>query len=301
MIDELDALIRFGDEPTAPTPAARAGARRALDDAIVAERTGRHPRGRRLNVLRLAAIAAATAAVAALVVVGPLAHDGSGGRAALPARLRSAVLAAYDAESANILHVHQTIIAPDGTDYVSDQWSALSASGQQVHTRLRFSDAAGTPLQDIEFTSGVPGRGSRTAAVGDVLGVDYRGHSWYKQAGGPVPPPPVQVPDVIAVGALPNRLAHGSWSDLGTTTLDGRAAIQLAEHNPPAGKLLTVWVDTATHLPIQETLSYTATEHGQTVDRTVTSTLEYLPPTASNRAQLNVTIPAGFTQTTPAH
>jgi len=299
MIDELSAVVRLGDEAAPPTAAARAGARLALDHAISEERAGRALQPRRRAVPRVAAVSAVAAAIAAVVVIGPLVRHGDGGGSALPGGLRTAILTAYDAEAADILHVRQTLPAPSGPDSVSDEWARLTDAGRQIQLRMRFSDAVGAPIQDAQITYAVPPAGTRVSAVGDVVGVDYPSHAWYQQAGGLLPAPPVHIPDVIAVGSLRNALTHGRWSDLGTTTLDGRAAIELVQHDPPAGKLLTVWVDPTTYRAVREALTYTITVQGHRVDGTVYSTLEYLPPNPANLALLNVTIPAGFTQKSP--
>jgi len=299
MIDELDALARFGNETALPTAEARAGARLVLDKAISAEQASQYRRFGRPVLLRLTAVGAAAAAVAAAVVIGLLVGDGGGHGIALPGRLRTAILTAYDAEAANILHVHQSLTAPNGTNDVSDEWDRLVGTGEQVQSRMRFSDAAGVPIQDFQITYTLPGTGKGFTPVGDVVDIDYPNHTWFHQPDGPMPAPPWTIPDVIAVGSLRNSLAHGNWSDLGTTTLDGQAAIELVQHNPPAGKSLMVWVDPNTYRPFQEELIYTTTDAGHSVDGTVTSTLEYLPSTPANLALLNVTIPTGFTQTPP--
>ena len=299
MIDELDAVARLGDGTLPPTAEARARARLTLQTAIAAEDGGRYRRSRRPGLLRLAAVGAAAAAVVAAVMIGPLGHDTGGGGTGLPGGLRTAILTAYDAEAANILHVHQTLTASNGTDELSDEWARLVASGTQVQSRMRFSDAGGAPIQDAQISFSLPKEAKRFTAVGDVVAVDYPSRTWWHQPNGSIPAPPWTIPDVIAVGSLRNALAHGKWSDLGTTTLDGQPAIELLQHDPPAGNALTVWVDPNSFRPIQEALVYTTTDRGHRVDRTVTSTLEYLPPTPANLAQLNVTIPAGFTQTPP--
>jgi hypothetical protein len=297
MIDELAALARLGDETAPPTAEARAGARLALEKAISEEQVGRDRQFRRPAPLRLAAAGAAAAAVVAAVLIAPLVRDGGGGGTALPVGLRTAILTAYDAESANILHVHQTLTASNGTSDASDQWARLGDAGRQVQSRMRFSDAAGAPIQDVQITYTLPPDAKRFTAVGDVVDVDYPSRTWFHETDGSIPAPPVLVPDAIVLGSLRNALAHGKWSDLGTTTLDGQAAIELVQHNPPAGKVFTVWVDPNTYRPIQEALTYTTGDHGHSVDGIVNSILEYLPPTPANLAQLNVTIPTGFTQT----
>jgi hypothetical protein len=297
MIAELDALARFGNETAPPTAEARARARLVLEKAISGEQASRDRHLRRPVLLRLAAVGAA--AVVAAVVIVPLVRDGGGQGIALPGRLRTAILTAYDAEAANILHVHQSLTASNGTNDVSDEWARLVDAGQQVQSRMRFSDAAGVPIQDFQITYTLPEAGGTFTPVGDVVDVDYPSHTWFHQPDGPMPAPPWTIPDVVAVGSLRNSLVHGKWSDLGTTTLDGQAAIELIQHNPPAGKSLTVWVDPNTYRPIQENLVYATTDDGHSADRTVTSTLAYLPATPANLAQLNVTVPTGFTQTPP--
>jgi len=299
MIDELDAVARLGEQTAPPTAEARAGARLALDRAISAEQAGRNGQLRRPAVRRLAAVGAVAVAVVAAVVIVPLVRGGGGGGTGLPGGLRAAILTAYDAGTADILHVHQTLVAPNGTNDVSDQWARLVDAGQGVQSRMRFSGAGGAAIQDVQITYNLPPGPTRFTAVGDVVDVDYPSHTWFHQPDGPIPAPPWDIPDVIAVGSLGNFLAHGKWSDLGTTTLDGRAAIELVQHNPPAGKSLSVWIDPNTYRPIEEALTYASTDQGHSVDRTVTSTVEYLPPTPANVAQLHVTIPTGFSQTPP--
>jgi hypothetical protein len=307
MIDELEALGRFRHDTAPPAPDARARARRALCEAIAAEGSTRHGRARRPARRRLA-VAGAVAAVAvagALVSVTHPLGSGGGSGAGLPSGLRNAILTAYDSGAVDILHVHQTLTASNGDDFVRDSWASLSPppGGQQVHTRMRVTDAGGAPLQDFQLTYTLPaklGSGSTRTAytpVGDVIDVEYRTRTWSHQTDGPVPQPPTDTPDVVTVGSLRNSLARGRWSDLGPSTLDGRQVIELSQHNPPSGKSLIVWIDPHTYLPIRELFTYSFGHGTSRVDGTVTSTPEYLPPTTANLAQLQVTIPAGFTQT----
>jgi len=298
MIDELDAVARFGSETAPPTPEARAGARRALGNAISAERAGRPGRSSRAALVRVAAIGGAAAVVLGAIITFVV-KDRGGAGGTLPGGLRSAILTAYNDASSGILRVHQTLTAPNGTNYVEDQWSALSAGGHQAHTRIRFSDAAGAPIRDVQITYTVPPDNKRFSPLGDVVDVEYPSRTWFHATNGPMTPPPWDIPDAIAVGSLGNALTHGRWSDLGATTVDGQAAIELVQHNPPGGRDLTVWVDPASYRPFREAFTYTRTDHGHRVDGTVTSALEYLRPTPTNLAQLKVTVPPGFRETAP--
>ncbi len=299
MIDELDAVARLGDDAAPPNADAYAGARRALEQAISAERAGRSRPLRRPTVLRVLAISAVAAAVVAAAVIASAVGNGGGTTGnAVPSGLRAAILTAYNDAAADILYVHQAFTAPNGTNYVEDQWSRLSQGGRQVQTRITFSDASSHRIRDAEITYTLPPQAARFSPLGDVVDVEYANHTWFHQANGPMPSPPWEIPDAIAVGSLASALAHGKWSDLGASTIDGRAAIALVQHNPPGGKSLTVWVDPETYRPFKESFTYAGTNQGRRVDGTVTSSLEYLQPTTANAAQLHVTVPPGFTETT---
>ena len=301
MIDELEALDRFRNDTAPPTVDARARARLALEKVISAELAGRQRRPRRPAMLRLAAVGLSAAAVTAALAIAHVLPGTGGPRGSLPGELRRAILTAYDAEAGSILYVHQTLTASSGADYISDLWSSLRATGagQQVTTRMRLENPSGAPVQDFQITYTLPPTAVRFTPAGNVTDVDYLTKTWYNQVNGPAPVSAVGTPNFIAIGSLRTRIANGQWSDLGTTTLNGQPAIELSQVNPPGAQSLIVWVDPNTYLPFQETLTYSTVDGGQTVNGSVTSTLGYLPSTPANLAQLNVTIPAGFTQTAP--
>jgi hypothetical protein len=299
MIDELEALDRFRNDTEPSSGDARERALLTLQEVISAEQAGRRRHFRRPTVVSLAAVGIAAVVIAITLAVAHPFGGTPGPGETLPGSLRKAILAAYEAETGDILYVHQTITQPNGDDYISDDWSSLTTTqaGQQVATRIRLEEANGTPVQDLEITYILPATTGRSTPVGDVTVVDYLNQTWYHQPDGPLPPPPLHIPNYIVVGSLSNSIAKLQWSDLGTTTLNGQPAIELSEVNPPGAQSFIVWVDPSTYLPIQEQLTYGTEGGGQTVEGRVTSTLGYLPPTAANSADLNVTIPAGFTQT----
>jgi hypothetical protein len=307
MIDELEAVERYRNDTAPPTMEARARARSALDGAISAEAAHLHrrPRGwrrpQRPAMVRLAAVGLVAATMAGVLAIAHALPGTGGPGGSLPGDLRRAILIAYESESGSILYVHQTRTASNGSDYVSDMWSSLTVTqgGEQVTTRTRFEDASGTAVQDFQITYVIPPTTGSFTPMGNVTDVDYLTKTWYTQLNGPEPAPPGSTPDSILVGSLSNRIANGQWSDLGATTVDGQPAIKLSQVNPPGLQSLTVWVDATTYLPFQEMLTYSTADGGQTVNGNVTSTLGYLPSTATNRADLKVTIPAGFSQTTP--
>jgi hypothetical protein len=291
MIDELEALGRFRNETPGPSANARLSAQSFLDAAIAAERGHHRSWVHRPTLWRLALAATAVAVVAAVLIAKSSGDQPDG----LPGGLRRAILAAYDAQAAGILHVHQTRDSSNGLGDVSDMWSDLTVqqSVQHVRTRHLTTTASGVPLQDFSMSFALPeDRGRAFSPVGEVTTVDYPTHTWSYQANSSGPTPPGATPDVIAVGSIRNLIANNRFSDLGPTTLEGKSTIELVQHNPPGGKMLTVWIDSQTNLPIQELFAYSG--------GTVTSTVEYLPPTPVNLAQLNVTVPAGFTQTAMA-
>jgi hypothetical protein len=298
MIDELEALDRFRNDTAPPSEDAKDRALLALAEVISAEQAGRHRYPRRPKVLSVAVIGIAAAVIAITLAIAHPFSGPSGPGNALPGSLRKAILAAYDAQAGNILYVHQTFSEPSGDDYVSDRWSTLTATqaGQQVTTRVRLQQASGAPVQDFQFTYTLPSTTGRISPVGAVTDVDYLTQTWYHQSNGQMPLPPMDAPNYIVVGSLSNSIANLQWSDLGTTTLNGQPAIELSQVNPPDAQSFIVWVDPSTYLPIQEMLTYHTDDGNQAAEGSVTSTLGYLPPSSANLAELNVTVPAGFTQ-----
>ena len=301
MIDELEALDRFRSDMSAPTPACRERVRRALSEAVAAESSPGHQKAHRPRRLRLAVSGVALASLVALLLARP-GGGGSRDRAGLPGSLRTAILTAYDSRAASIFEIHQTITASNGHDFVFDVWKSpgLPQGGQQVHTRMRLGDANDSPIQDFEITYSSPahlGSGGSFSPVGDVVDVDYATRSWSHQSEAPLPPPGLDTPDVVEVASLKDTLAKGNWTVIGPASLNGEQVIKLSDNNPPSGKSLVVWVDTQSYLPVQEVFTYTTGDGAGRVDGIVTSTLEYQPATAANLANLQVSIPAGFTRT----
>jgi hypothetical protein len=311
MIDEIEAVRRFRSEIAPPSATTRAAARQVLDRATAAEPHHRYarsmprpaPTARTKRAWML--VAAAAIVVLGLFLAGPTSplNGGGGGTSSANAELRNAILTAYDSTAGDILWVHQTMTASNGTATTADHWSMLSAGfaqpEQQVRSRFLLASASGTPIQDFQLTYLIPlrPRGTPFSPRGDVIDVDYPTRTWSHQTDAQAPPARFDTEDVVAVGSLQSWIASGHFSQTGTTTFDGQPVIELSQNDPPAGTSLVAWVSETTHLPVHEVFTSTMGHGPAAVHGVILSDLSYLPATTANLANLQVTIPAGFTQT----
>ena len=110
---------------------------------------------------------------------------------------------------------------------------------------------------------------------------------------------------------LESEIAAGVLTDIGNTTVNGQPAIELSV-TPPAGQEVasnwgseTLWVDPTTYLPIQQVMAFTAesvpagaTQPPPTPSYggTLTHQFTFLPPTPSNLAMLQISLPSGLPQ-----
>jgi hypothetical protein len=334
MADEIE-LLRLVSEliPEPTTDAwnrARAAVATARDEDLVlqdAQRSARYPRERpgmarrvalrdRRGMARRSVAAVTVALAAAAVVVAAIELPGAGHHSRPPGAGRSSapgptVDAAYvvkrvdralsAAGSGEIAHMTVTTTGPGGTTS-ADEWSY----GQQWRA-VRYSPA-GHPVYDDGLD-----------ASADYTLVNYQARTWARQrgAGGPAAPALGQrgceqaaaglslllapgLPGIgLSAGASPATVAGnlrtaiscGSLTVAGHQRVDGIEATKLTSKR---GSLIseTIWVSPASYLPVRVVIHPAV---GSPV-RQQAADITWLPPTAQNRAQLAVPIPAGFHQ-----
>jgi hypothetical protein len=313
MIDELDAVRRFRAEVGAPSPSARSAARRTLDGAMSVEMGQAPSVGPRLSPWRRRRLTWAVGmamAVAAAVAVAVVAYPSSS-RPHTPqpsarssvTKLQHDILTAFDSTSGDVLFARLTTTVSNGQSVSQEVWisPADPQPNQLVRSRHLLLDAAGAPVQDVQLVYRTPTnlyhpQSAASAATGQILSVDYPTRTWSEQAAGSVAGALPNTPGAVTIGSLRNEVADGHASELGTGTVDGEAVIELALRDPQGTPLL-LWVNQQTYLPVRESFNYQSTIGAQEMHGTSTSDYEYLAPTDANLAQLQVTVPTGFTHT----
>ena len=313
MIDELDAVRRFRAEVGAPSPSARSAARGTLDAAMSVEpdqapSVGPRPspwRGHRLTWTVGMATAVAVA-VAVAVVAYPWSsrpHTPQPSAQSSVTELQHAILTAFDSTSGNVLYVRLTTTVSDGQSVSQEVWTSPAdpQPNQLVRSRHLLLDAEGSPVQDVQLVYRTPANlydheSNGSAPTGQILSVDYPTRSWSEQADRSIAGALPNTPGAVTLGSLRDQVADGHTSELGTGTVDGQPVIELSLRDPQGTPLL-LWVNQKTYLPVRESFNYQSSSGAQEMHGTSTSDYEYLAPTDANLAQLQVTVPTGFTHT----
>jgi hypothetical protein len=265
----------------------------------LARRAVRH-RKRRIAVRAGAAIGTAAAVAAAVVVstaTGAPRDSGTAETARLASDVESAVAAAV---ADDILHTTKA------TNIRQEEWSYRSPR-EDLYRNQMFT-ASGQPWEDQGF--------SVTSNAYAAFEVSYPARTWFTRTltlhGMPIEPTPrisCSTPIFMSPGNLSQEpatlaadireaLSCGQLIDEGTEYVDGVNAIKLVTaHTAPRAAVFTntLWVDPATHLPVQYewTNAYGGHKYSQTLS------IAWLPPTRANLALVRVPIPAGFTQVQP--
>jgi hypothetical protein len=159
-------------------------------------------------------------------------------------------------------------------------------------TRTEYGTSFGRPDLDLGSTRA----GDRVTGTA----VSYPQKRWWQGTVTSSRTPPVSVCSApVILGDTGNgtdwatlvrqALKCGAYQTAGTEQVDGVAAVKLVPATlPDLG--IVLWVDPSTYLPVRV--------RGTTVDGHLLSQadIRWLPPTAANLANLDVPIPAGFTQ-----
>ena len=106
--------------------------------------------------------------------------------------------------------------------------------------------------------------------------------------------------------AIAHNLNDGSWVVVGHSTVDGQSALALELEGSTgpygvSGGIGTIWVNASTYLVLRtvEVSSDLATRGGAAIGHTVTTTdVSWIPQTPASLADLQIQIPAGFTEVT---
>jgi hypothetical protein len=246
----------------------------------------------------VAVVAAAAAAGTAVVLI----PSGSAKQAPVAtqrtAYVVSHVARALDAMPANTVVVMQRTTVPASETF--DSWDNSTGVGpdrQEIFTR------AGLPISD----TGMSFSGRATQLTRTTVSVDYQNKTWWRAVSyygnGSSGLPTVwtcsnaENEDIIwnpqeMAAQLRTELSCGELNVVGSGTADGVPAVELSRDS--GGGAVTYWVNATTFLLFR----YTATRSGYPAQQV---NLQWLPPTAANLAELNVPIPAGFTQVQPGN
>lgn len=273
-MDRVVDLVRQLEPATGPPPAgAEARQREALVRSwTLADEVPVSPR--RLHPRRggwFVALAGAAAVVVAVALLGP----GSSPPSRPPTRApgTSAVLTAVI-----------TALAKTGGD-VEEAQSAVP--GAPLSATSWVDLASGACRTDTSLA------GQRSFTVfdehGNVVFIDYAKKQWWTSGSSGVTCEPL-TPQTIE-----HAVSTGQYTVAGHATVEGQPSLKLAATATTSGlhpvtKLVTLWVNATTYLPIQSTATGHLTEH---------TAFTWLPATATTTAVLDVTVPRGFQQVAP--
>lgn len=160
-----------------------------------------------------------------------------------------------------------------------------------------WSDVTGARMVSSTGAAGAPAQTFRESVDGDqvvTLTVDYVRHVWWRNT--------QPRPDKMIAGSIFGvpygdpagiraDLARGDLVLVGTERVDGHATEHLRMTGEAATASADLWVDSTTFLPVRMT--------GQKAERHFTVSYEWLPRTAENLAQLELSPPGGFTEQPP--
>ena len=283
--------------------------RRLLDDLESFRRTlppASPPSGRPRRITPITALAAAVVVAGAAAVLGIVVFKGGGQPAAKAsvAEVKQRTLAAVSSSDL-ILHTVQTSTGKQWststgvtvTHNRQEVWQDLSNIRMRMvtyapdgHVRSEFvTEHSGTKLRldMVQYDMG-----TWTTATGSTqFAWDPGGSQAYAQR-------------------IADELANGTYTLVGTDTIDGRKLLQIRRSLPkpdfsrfprPLPKSvhlnanfpteLDMWIDPSTYLPAQE--------EARNADGVVShSDMEWLPRTPENLAKLDLVVPTGFTHQT---
>jgi len=272
-MDRLVELVGQLEPDTAPpSPDAQARQRAALFQSMEAAGRARpgpaHWRLRHGGRFLAIAGAAAAAVIGVAVVPGwfsaPRTSSHPPGVAPATSAVLTAVTGALAGTSGDIEEVRTTVsVAGLG----STAWVDLATGACRTDTAV-----GGTPTLTVFVEDG------------QAVVVDYGHRQWWSRDSEGVTCAPL-TPQTIE-----QDVAGGRYDLAGHGVIDGRRALRLVSTTAPSGlhpvtKLTTLWVDAATYLPVQSTST------GHVTERT---DFAWLPATTSNRAVLEIAVPAGF-------
>ncbi len=273
-MDRMVDLVRQLEPTTGPLPAgAEARQREALVRSwtLADEAPVRPPRRFPRRAGWFVALGGAAAAAAAVALLAPGSSPSSRPPAAAPgtSAVLTAVMTALAQTGGDVEEVQST--APGGP-LSATSWVDLTSGACRTDTSLE---------------------GQRSFTVfdehGTVVVVDYAKKEWWTTGSNGVtcePPTPQ---------TIEHALSTGQYTVAGHATVEGQPSLKLVATAATSGlhpvtKLVTLWVNATTYLPIQSTAAGHLTEH---------TVFTWLPATAASTAVLDVTVPRGFQQVAP--
>jgi hypothetical protein len=242
----------------------------------------------RRRVTARAATAAGTAAAAGIAASVFLP------RSAQPATETTAYVVSHVAQVLDALPSDTMLV--DQSTGTGPGFQPMDRWGIRGRTRIEAFTRAGQPV----YAMGT----SITPTTTNTVLVDYQNKTWWRTVGldqdnkvtGPVPPIKLTCKNTNPgetignaadmVDLLRTEVACGELKADGTGTINGVTVVKLA------GKVVTYWVNSTTYLPVRRTVT-------QGPGAVIQDDFQWLPPTAANLAELNTSVPPGFTQVRP--
>jgi hypothetical protein len=300
----LTAVIAAGES--------RQGARRPARGGPRSYRSVAGVIGRRLVLCSVAGVAAlAAGAVIAVVAL----QTGPGMQQAQTAayvvsRTKSALAAAGSHDL-----VESTLVTTSGGLRIEFLNGGALVTVADLRSQGSTSVAGWVYREQDKFAS-YTGDGQLTSVAGitaarhrmTTTSVDYQHGTWWRRiwpAQLPLAPEPepgcgalnFAGPDILGLGggqaaALRTALNCGDYTMAGTHVVDGVEALELRQIPSAASQSqLTFWVDPASYLPVR----CVVTSHVPGMTGRIQANYRWLAPTPANVAELDITIPPGFT------
>jgi hypothetical protein len=287
------------EQPSAASPEATATLTRILQTPRAPAR--RQRRSRRWFLRLAIPVTAAVAAAVTLAVT--LSSSGTPSINPAVARVRIAVLDAFQRDSGHILYAAYTSKSPKGVVVTQRKWTypAFPVAGQQVKYRV-FSFRSGAPTEDSEsvYTENAAAtnlslwstQGPRSA---EVTAVVYATKTWSKQRTSSFP-----LSTGLSPSLIKNQIASGDFALAGQGRADGRQALKLTWLTRFGSVKTTtdLWVDARTYQPLRDSSTMrVALRNREETLQTQTTDFRILAATPANLRLLSPPIPPGFTRT----
>jgi hypothetical protein len=270
-------------------------------------------------VLGVAASAATIAESLWILQQGPRAPvvpSASGGRTTTPpstAAIRARLIDALSGEPDTIFYSQSSTEIPGQPTSFNEEWDYPwnGRPGQVVH-QTGSRSVGGTVQSEWSLTFTVPAGGATANAAestgascnvsGQRIDIDFINETWQPSDQSCVAlTPGLDTAEFVdpktrqPISNIKTLVADGLLGVVGSRTIGHQSTIELrsAVHG---ASTLDLWVNASTYLPVQSVTTFPTGNAGASKVAIETTQFSYLMPSPSNLANLQVTIPPGFSE-----